>query len=426
MTEAKVAAHHQFRRLLKNSSMMFVLNVMSAAVGFLTIPVTLRVMGLEHYGQLVLIQAIAASVFVLTTVQYWQGMLVELPGRALGAHELRSETWHSVKFECVGLTCAVLSCLGLGWAGMRQLAGFDAVTISMLAVAAVLPVSGTLTAYFRLTERYGTLMQVGLGANLLRLAAVYAVAQLAPSIFNVGLAYMVPEVLRCLALFGIIATAPSQLSGELSASTIDRVRMRRSGMWSAAQAMTDLPVAQLDKVILGLVLSGEGLGVFNILKRIYGVLNMATAPFYTTSIPEFAGFVNSGKLDQAFMLWAKTMRLLLLLVGTIALACFATKGLWMPFLFRELNSYVVEFVVVLVTAVVAGTFITTHAFYWATGRQRQATVITAATNTFYLLLLWLLTDRWALVGSMVAFLIHVSLAAAIKIFLLQRLRAAMP
>lgn len=414
-------ANKSFSNLVKNSSMMFLLNVAGAGVSVITIPVMLAIAGVQAYGHLVLVQSIALTVFTVCGFQYWQGMLVAMPGHKIGARVLRAAVLKSLRFEALALAAVLLVTGGLALSSLPQVAQFSWRDLLLLSLAAVFPVIGTHSAYFRLVNRYNVLMYAGFLTNLIKLAVLFGVSRYQPDLPSMILAYTIPEVIRCLLLFLLIFSSGSGIAGTLPCDTLREERLMEAGKWSTLQAICDLPVVQLDRVIIGFALPGENLGVFSILKRIYSLVNLATAPFYTTSIPEFAARANAGDLAGAFGLWRKTMKLLLCVTGAAGAACYASKFLWMPRLFPVLQDYLPEFTVVLLTAVIAGTFVTTHAFYWALGNLRQSTIIAVATNIVYLLLLWLLTVQFGLLGAVSSFLIHVIFVALVKIVLLRKI-----
>ncbi|MDC8757608.1 lipopolysaccharide biosynthesis protein [Janthinobacterium fluminis] len=403
--------------------MMFLLNLAGAGVSVFTIPISLKVIGIASYGHLVLVQSIALAVFVCTSFQYWQGLLVELPGRQMDTPALRRAVWTSFRYELLAIGIVGAVALLLHLAGLQQIAEFSAPQLLLLSLSAVFPVVGTHTAYFRLVDRYNVLMLAGLSTSVLKLICLHLVAHFSPTVGNLVLAYAIPEILRLGALFAIIGADRLPLQGKLCASTVSHARIVKAGKWGMLQAIFDLPVVYVDRIILGFALSGENLGIFSILKRIYGLINMATSPFYTTSIPEFAARENAGDRKGAFALWIKTVKMLFVVVATAGILCYLSKSLWMPLIFTGLRDYLNEFTVVLVTAVCAGTFVSTHALYWSLGKMRETTLITVATNVLYLGVLWGLTSRFGLLGTVFAFLVHVLLAVSIKILLLRRLAA---
>lgn len=410
-----------FNNLVKNSSMMFLLNLAGAGVSVITIPIMLAIAGVEAYGHLVLVQALALTAFTLTTFQYWQGMLIALPGHQIGADALRAKVWRSLRFELVGIGIVVAGAILLGLLKLPQTAEFDTWQLLLLVLSAIFPVMGTHTAYFRLVNRYNVLMLAGFLASLLKLVCLASVSHFAPSVLNMVLAFTVPEFIRCAVLFAAILRWKNGVDGALEESAIDPAKIRQAGRWSTLQAICDLPVAQLDRVIIGFTLPGASLGVFAILKRIYAMVNMATSPFYSTSIPEFAARANAGDVPGAFALWRRTLVILFAVTTGAAIACMATKGIWMPLAFPVLQQHTVEFSIVLITAVVAGTFVTTHSLYWALGKLRQTTIIAVVSNALYLCLLAGLTWLGGITGAVSAFLVHVLLVAATKIFLLNKI-----
>ena len=118
------------------------------------------------------------------------------------------------------------------------------------------------------------------------------------------------------------------------------------------------------------------------------------------------------------------MKMLFSVTVFSAIACYATTAWWMPLIFSGLIDYLDEFKVVLLTAVVAGTFVTTHSLYWALGKLKQTTAISVGSNVVYLLVLWGLTVQFGLLGAVSAFLVHVILVASLKTFLLWRMAPA--
>lgn len=416
------AVNTTFRNLVKNSSMMFLLNVAAAGVSVITIPIMLDIMGVERYGHLVLVQAIALGVFTVFTFQYWRGMMVALPGHRMDFLQLRQTVMRSFFFEAIGMGAVVLMMIGLWLWNLPQFQAFSGIELLLLALTAVFPVFGTHTAYFRLVNRYNVLMVAGLTANVLKLVLLALVAKFHPTISSAVLAFALPEVVRFILLFVAIFAWRYGIDGELDGRTINQRTLNEAGRWSTLQAIGDLPVLHLDRIILGFALPGENLGVYAILKRIYSLINMATAPFYSTSIPEFAAKVNAGNVSAAYSLWHRTMNLLFAVTAAAALGCYLLKGLWMKPLFPVLLGYETEFLIVLLSAVVAGGFTTTHSLYWALGKLRETAFITFGTNALYLGLLWLMTWAWGLTGTVAAFLVHVLLAAFIKIHLLSKER----
>lgn len=414
-------ANTAFGNLVKNSSMMFLLNVAGAGVSVLTIPVMLAIAGVEAYGHLVLVQSIALTVFTICGFQYWQGMLIALPGHNIDAATLRVAVIKSARYELLAMLAVVLVACGLALSPLPQVADFSGLNLLLLSLAAVFPVIGTHNAYFRLVNQYNVLMYAGFLTNLFKLVVLFVVSRYQPTLSSMVLAYTVPEVLRCLILFFLIFRSKSGIEGAFPEAELRQERLMEAGKWSTLQAIFDLPVVQLDRIIIGFALPGASLGVFSILKRIYSLVNLATAPFYSTSIPEFAARVNAGDLNGAFILWIKTMKMLFCVTAVAGILCYVSEFFWMPRLFPVLENYLPEFTVVLLTAVVAGTFVTTHSFYWALGKLRQTTIISVATNVLYLLELWLLTVYFSLFGAVFAFLIHVVFVASVKIILLRKI-----
>ena len=413
----KSKTHLSLVTLIKNSSFIFILNIVSAAVGFFSIPITIKIIGIDSYGELILIQAIYLTIFTIFSMQYWQGLLIELPGKDICSALLKRKVVRSFQYELVAMTAVVIVAMILSAIDIERARHFNWIDLLLLSISVVLQATGTFTAYFRLVNKYTILMLIGCGSGIAKLLALYYIYFLSPSLSGIILVYAGTDVLSFLITIIFLYFDKSALIGSGDAKKINENSIIKTGKWSTLQSIADLPVAQLDKVIIGFTLPGANLGLFNIFKKIYAIINMATAPFYITSIPEFSSYINTHDLKGAFILWKKTTTVLFALVLVLASACFATKTLWMNYIFPGLTNYTLEILIVLASAVIAGTFVTTQSFYWALGNVRESTVITVTTIAIYLLILFPLCFSYGITGAVTAFLLHAIFVVSIKTYL---------
>ncbi|OEZ61622.1 lipopolysaccharide biosynthesis protein [Duganella sp. HH105] len=413
--------------LFKNSVLSFLLNVSSTAIGFFAIPITLKIMGIEHYGSFIFVQSLAMIAFTLTTVQYWQGLLVEIPGKVQSLALLKRQVMRSVSFEALGGLAAALLIIviSLPIFEISQINGFGRGDMLLAVVSMLLPSLGSLVAFYRLTNQYQILLMAGVCTNLLRLLLLFGASRYYPTTSAVIVCYAAPELFRliCLAAYMFWYQKPGAAAAA-SDDVIDEGRILSAGKWGSVQAIADLPIANIDKVLVALVLSPEALGIYNILKRLYAIISMATTPVYANSIPEFAQKINTGDSAGAFALWRKTIWILLPVSTVIGMTAFFSRSLWIPFIFRGLAEHSQELLIIILAAIVAGSFITTHAFYWALGKKRETTAITVGTNLLYLFFLFTFSKFFGVSGAIGAFLLHVTLAVAIKVTLLLKERRA--
>ncbi|CDG84606.1 lipopolysaccharide biosynthesis protein [Janthinobacterium agaricidamnosum] len=405
--------------LFKNSLFSFLLNVSGTAISFFAIPITLKIMGIEQYGSFVLVQSVAMIVFTLLTVQYWQGLLLEFPGKEGRIAVLKRQVLRSAVYEGVGVAAALLAVASLPWFGIRQIGAFNIMEIVLIAVAVLVPALGSMIAFYRLTNQYPILMGAGLCSNGLRLALLCLSLAFHPTPAAVILSYAIPEILHLLFLVTVMLMSKKDLEATPDGTEApDDKKIFSAGKWASFLAIADLPVANVDKVLVAVALSPEALGIYNIFKRLYSIIGMATAPVYMNSIPEFSRKINLGDTAGAFALWRKTIMLLLPLSLLVGAACYLLRGIWIPMIYRGLAAYGAELMVVIASAVVAGSFITTHAIYWALGKKKQTTAIAVGSNLFYLAMLLSLSHWLGLIGAVGAFLIHVTLVVAIKVVFL--------
>ncbi|MQA19999.1 lipopolysaccharide biosynthesis protein [Rugamonas rivuli] len=410
--------------LLKNSVLSFLLNVSSTAIGFFAIPITLKIMGIELYGSFIFMQSVAMIAFTLVTVQYWQGLLVELPGKISSVAVLKQQIGRSLLFELAGMATALLAVLALMVPALHisQVSGFGPLDAVFIVLSMLLPSLGSLVAFYRLTNKYQVLLMAGVSANLLRLVMLYGAAHWSPTPSSVIVCYALPELCR-LTYLGLLIYRKPAGPVEPSDAPLDQRAVLSTGKWSTLLAVADLPVAYIDKVLVGVALSPEALGVYNILKRLYAIISMATAPVYTNSIPEFSHKLNVGDRAGAFALWRKTILILLPVATLIGLTAFLCRPIWVPIIYRGLAQYDLELFIMMLTAVIGGSFITTHAFYWALGKKKATSVVTVCSNLLYMAELLVLSHYFGITGAISAFLLHVSLVVVIKVILVLKEKA---
>ncbi|ELX13297.1 polysaccharide biosynthesis protein domain-containing protein [Janthinobacterium sp. HH01] len=402
----------------------FLLNVSSTAIGFFAIPITLKIMGIELYGSFIFMQSVAMIAFTLVTVQYWQGLLVELPGKISSVAVLKREIGRSLLFELAGMATAFLAVLALMVPALHisQVSGFGPLDAVFIVLSMLLPSLGSLVAFYRLTNKYQVLLMAGVSANLLRLVMLYGAAHWSPTPSSVIVCYALPELCR-LTYLGLLIYRKPAGPVEPADAPLDQRAVLSTGKWSTLLAVADLPVAYIDKVLVGVALSPEALGVYNILKRLYAIISMATAPVYTNSIPEFSHKLNVGDRAGAFALWRKTILILLPVATLIGLTAFLCRPIWVPIIYRGLAQYDLELFIMMLTAVIGGSFITTHAFYWALGKKKETSVVTVCSNLLYMAELLLLSHYFGITGAISAFLLHVSLVVVIKVILVLKEKA---
>ncbi|MEG1325441.1 MAG: hypothetical protein RSD99_11160, partial [Janthinobacterium sp.] len=219
-------------------------------------------------------------------------MLVEFPGKATCSRLLKRHVLRSLSFEMFGILMAFLVILALPLLSLGQVGVFSWTDLLLIILSTLLPTLGSLVAFYRLTDRYQTLMLVGLACNILRLVFLNIAWHVHPTVSAVIFSYAAPEILRSMYLGFSLFFRKSEASEGDAGAQLEQKKIYSAGKWSTAQAIADLPVAHVDKILVGLALSSEALGIYNILKRLYSIINMATAPVYMNSIPEFAKKVN--------------------------------------------------------------------------------------------------------------------------------------
>ena len=284
--------------------------------------------------------------------------------------------------------------------------------IAIILVASFLYNNGVVLGYFRATSRYGMISNIIVASSVVKVGATILLYKDIRALFLFTVA--VDMVIWALAMFYVVREA-----GGIKIYAIPSSYTKAS-IYGYLNQMLDLPITQLDRVIVGSLLGMEAAGIFNLIRRISQVLNQVADPLYQLSFKELTSgdCINDVSLSRNVI---KKVGRIGLCVSVVALvASFLFFDVMNVYLFSGgLEGYKSLFIVFVGLSALTVIFIWLTPFVIAAGYDKENVYITVVANGMFLAVLTLVCSYMNLNYVYIAFATQFILMLSMKLFLLR-------
>lgn len=411
------------QRLLMNSGWLLGGTTFATALGLISLPLKTHALGAAQFGLLTVVLAYIALMERLTSFRSWVPLIKF--GAAALAKDQKRELAGYVKLAFLMDLAGALLGSALAFAGARLFAtwqGWDTDTVLLLSIASLMPLFNLIegpTGVLRIFDRFkrftlqkmveavlgvaGALLAWWMGWGILGFLISTIVAVVTGRLLLVIMAW---DVLRQHGVLAVWKDAPLQSPG----------KFLRFGGWSYLSSVMDIPVKQLDVIILSAVLSLEASGIYRIIKQVVGLLALLTDPIYQAVYPQFSAMMADGGLAKSLKYCLKIGLLIGAVIAPVSLILAVTSAWWLPRIFgEEFRAGWAALSLFLVLKVLTLPTLPVHPLFAAAGYVKQTVWIVALTNSIYLLLLWKFSASIGLSGPVLAWFIQSLLVAFLKL-----------
>jgi O-antigen/teichoic acid export membrane protein len=432
-----------FRRLLQNAGWLLSGTAVATALGLGSTVLKARALGPGRFGILAVIVAYVAIVERLATFQ---------PGLALikyGAEALQKdrpdEFMGLVKVSILldligavsGMALAVLGALALGdrwgWYGTPNAAsGIGEPDLHISRLAAVLStgiafsLTGTPNGVLRLLDRFRMFtLQMVLTAGL-AFAGAAVVYIVGGGLWGFLIVTLVSGVIGRLFLVGVSLAALAErglLRHWRAPATSWKPFLRFSG-WTYVTSTLDLPVRQLDILLVSALTSFEMTGIYKIIKQVCALLAGLADPLNQAVYPQFAALAADGEERRARTYVLRIGAVIAAAVGPAALVLAVFSPWWLGRVFgRAFAAGWLPLSAFLLVTVCSLSCSAIHPLFTALGYVKENAVILLIANGVYLVCAWLLTTALGLAGLALAAGAQLALVVGLKVTYMYRGRA---
>ncbi|MFU8820502.1 MAG: lipopolysaccharide biosynthesis protein [Gammaproteobacteria bacterium] len=396
-------------------------SLLTSALALASVPLTIRMIGLEGYGALVIGQALAAVMSAALVPPAWEiiqkfGAVERGPVESLPAVFRR---WRVLEY---GLSILALGAsIGLIVLASEGLGINDNVGIALVGAASLI-VANTSShiGFLRAKNLFAPTVLAPVIAQCSRLVIlVLGWLSEGDQLLVVLMAYAGAELIR-VGYLEHVTLAKAARAGPSPGSATEEIR------FAAVLCITrvvDTPVQHLDKVAAGMLLGTVDAGYLAVIRRVVGVFGLVADPVRHSVSPVLYKLVARRDIASATSLavglgWRIFLVCALLLFPVLifqdSLLGFITGSAWPP-------SARMTFVLVMLATIFGLVFISTHTFCYALHRQRGVFFVTIASNVAFMMVLAMAVTSLGLIGFGLAIAVQIFLNILGKLYLLRDL-----
>jgi len=416
-----------FRRLIQNTGMLVSSNVIVAILGFLATVIKTRTLGVQQFGLLSVIIANVMLIQSFASFGSWQA-LIKFGAEAL-KHDLPDDFMAQVKLALLldGIGC--ISGCAIGFLSaflLPKWLGWSVETshwMILFSLNILFDLSGTPEGVLRLLDKFGLIAIKNISISILSLVGALFVSLTGGGIQGFLVVTMVASLVGSVILMvlAVIELRKRNLMRYWLAPINNWKPSLRFSFWTYMTMTLDIPVNQLDILIVSAVISLESAGVYKIIKQLIGMLGMLADPVYQAVYPQFALMIAHQNNRGAVKYAIKIGLLLLVVVGFIVFGLTVTSPWWLVAIFGEsFRIGVVPLNVFLYLKVFSISAIVIHPLFRAMGYAKQTSLIQLVVNPIYLALAWQLGRTLGLLGLGIAYGVQFSSVVGLKAFYIAR------
>ena len=410
-----------FRQLIQNTGWLLSGRTVVTLLGLVATVIRTHALGLEQFGLFSLILAYVALIGQLTTFQSWQA-LIKYGAEAIGNEssvEFMSQIKLGVILDTIGaLTGAILAASGayifanwFNWSSeISQLA-------AIFSISLLFNLSCTPIGILRILNRFELQTTVDIVTGLFSLIGTILAYLLDWGIWGFIFTLLISNIFGNLLLLFAAHNALKKcnMNHWWRAPIKEWKPFVRFSLWTYATTSLDIPVKQLDIIIVSMVMSLDAVGIYKIIKQITQLLSLLADPVYQAIYPQFASMIANRNGKIAIKYAVKTGVLLFIVTVLPALLLAATSSYWLGVVFgEEFQLGALPLSIFLILKAVSISFITIHPLFTAMGFVKQTSIIIFCANAVYLVMAWSLGIQFGIMGLAVAFLIQFSIVAGFK------------
>lgn len=400
------------KKVIEASLKLLSANVIVAGLSFLAMPLLVAKIGIDGFGEFVLYQTAIMLAFKLCNPQSWQAV-----SSIIYRYELKDRLSVIQSALAIDIICSVLSIfLGIiAYLFFSYWLNLLSVDFSNLILClAILPClqTGGLSSIYRLENRYFVLAISDVSSASFRCLLIYMMPEDA-SLTEALAIYVISEALKFLILllpiFYRIIFFETKKIIKIVPSLIKQIK------WTWWGGIVDIPTNELDKLIVGYFLNMESVGLYQIIRRIGSIINIAASPLYQVLYPEAmkAALEKNHVLIKSLMV---KFSLIMFLCGAIAFGfIYTTTSLWGQAFSGELNEYSIQLVltyIVIQWGVII--FIHYHPIFTALNGVKANAILTMALNLLFAILFVGGVYEFGIEGGLLAIFIHYFSTVLIK------------
>lgn len=319
MIENDLKIEAVFKRLMKNTMILFSGNLWVSVLGLVSFAVTAKSLGAESFGLFVLVTTYVLVIDKLINFQAWRALI------KYGSDSLAEDK--PGDFKALVKLCTVIDVVSAVLATVVAVSAANFVghimnwsnevvsMITMYSLVLLFRLSGSPTAILRIFDKFKTFIIRGVVSSSLKLIGVIYVFYVEGGITGYLFVWAIADIVgQLLLLIAGWKELNRQKLNNVFSENVNEISKKHPGFWSFVWAMcfdsTIYVGRELDVYIIGALLSLEEVALFKVAKQISLVLLKFIDPVYTAIYPELAK-LRSAEMHKHFMALIKKSSMVL-------------------------------------------------------------------------------------------------------------------
>lgn len=426
----KIKQNVFWRQLFKNFSTALVGEAGASGLGIISTWLLVRMLGDHDYGVLVLGQSYMTIVDTLINFQSWQAVT------KYGAESIARNSEHDLK--CVfkyGILVDFITAI----VGMIIAVSFTPIVSSLMnwerdvefcalifSIEIAFHFAGTSIGALRLLDRFKLVSIQKIASAGVKLLLLIILLLSKTSLIACTVVYVCTDILGhvLLTIFFFVTVKKKHgfslmdILSERDAAI--RARFIKFAFWTNLSSTVDVPVKQLDSMILSTV-SYEVVAVFKVFKQIGKVLDQVTTPLRQAILPQFSSLVASNKSEEGIIVVKRLKKTIyIIMIPCIAIFAVFSKEVLNLVFGKIYSNYWYALIAYLYVRVYALANVSIHSYFTALGYVQETFIYSLVSNIIYLLIMFASIKNYGMMGAIVALLVQYIIIINLKYYKIKK------
>lgn len=399
----------------------------TAVFNIISIPVLINSLGLESYGMLVLLITVIAIASVLFSLQPWQGMIKYWYEKDISKNALTSLVLY---IEVVSLTLASITIFIFIKSEFFSKYFFDVSHYAQIFIAFSLLLNphNFFIGLFRVNDNFLELSLSEFFRGGVRfLGALYT--QYEPTIEVYLFFYLMSNLIAN--LFLLYRARLMLLNGSFSFISINNIRKLNwiksffnFSFFVSLKSILDLPVQQIDKVLVSVTLGSGSVALLEVAKKInqgFGLIFNTISQVY---FPALSKKVKGTSMEYLFNYYLKVSIKVFFIIVIFSVFFYLFKPFILDMISNSMGRVdLADFNALFVYVglfLLSSSFILIHVLFLAYGYVKQDVKILVWANLIYLAIIYTFADTIGLMAIVYAYLSQVVIVIGFKVYFLKK------
>lgn len=415
------------KKLIKNSGILFTGNILAQALGICTLALTTILLDPKQFGVLVIIQTYTIIIDRLVNFQSWQA-IIKYGTDALENNNINKFKGY-IKFGtildfCTALLATILAVIGIQCIGpVLNLSDEHILMGSIYSLTILFHLSGTPTAILRMLDKFKLFAFIHVISAFIKLMGVTISYISSGGLWHILYVWMITEIIGHLLLLIIshYVLYKKNIKYWWNSHLDDWRDVFKFTWWSNLSTTLDIPIKQLDMIVVSMVISFEGVAIYRVFKQVSQIIGQVADPIYQTIYPLLVKMISNNNKDKLLNLVIKSGIVLFSVLLPLVFFLSITSPYWLNLFFGDIYAENWGILIVyLFLRLISVSFIGIHPLFIALGFVQKNVSILVFANLIYLIVVLILGNLIGLLGVVLASGIQFSIVIACKIFYIRK------